>query len=74
MEKSCRNYAPKGSLIPLLVNNTKHPLHVRNCLKIRYFERVLSEIRYFERVLSERVLSESLKKVSFIFPFKPNLF
>ena len=46
-------------LFLLLVNNPKQPLHERIVLKIRFFERVLSESR---------------KKVNFIFPFKPNLF
>ena len=36
----------------ILINNPKQPLHTRNCFKIRYFE---------------RVLSESLQKVNFIF-------
>ena len=44
----------------ILVNNPKQPSHTRNCFK---------NSRYFEKVLSE-----SLKKVNFFFPFKPNLF
>ena len=31
--------------------------------------KIVLKIRYFERVLSE-----SLKNINFIFPFKPNLF
>ena len=61
MEKSCRKYAPKASPRPLfiLVNNPKQPLHARNILKIRYFE---------------RGLTKTLKKVNFIFSFQHNPF
>ena len=62
MEKSFRNYAPKASTRPLL-NFGKSPKTAIACKKL------FQKIRYFERVLSE-----SLKKVNFIFPFKPNLF
>ena len=43
----------------ILLNNPKQPLHARNSLKIRY---------------SEKGLSKSIKKVKFIFSFKPSPF
>ena len=61
MEKSCTKCAPKASprAFLILVNNPKQPLHARNSLKTRYFE---------------RGLSKSLKKVNFIFSFEPSPF
>ena len=61
MEKSCRKYAPRATARPLfvLLNSPKQPLHARNSFQIRYFE---------------RGLSKSLKKVNFIFSFKPSPF
>ena len=60
MEKSCRNCEPKASPRPFLIllNNPKQPLHPRNSLKIKYFE---------------RELLKSLKKGNFIFSFELSL-
>ena len=52
-----QNLVPDPFLI--LINNPKHPLHARNSLRVRYFE---------------RGLSNSFKKVYFIFSFKPSPF
>ena len=52
-----RKLVPDPFLI--LVNNSKQPLHVRNSLKIRPFE---------------KRLSKGLKKVNFIFSFLPSPF
>ena len=46
-------------LFIIFVNNPKQPLHARNYLKKRYFE---------------RGLSKSLEKDNFIFSFKPSPF
>ena len=56
-ENEYRKLVPDPFLI--LVNNSKQPLHVRNPLKIRLFE---------------KRLSKGLKKVNFIFSFLPSPF
>ena len=60
MEKSCIKCAQKLRRDPILilVNNPKQSLHERNSFK--------NFRRYFEKVFSKR-----LKKVNFIFCFKP---
>ena len=61
IDKSCRKCAAKlvPDLFIIFVNNPKQPLHARNYLKKRYFE---------------RGLSKSLEKDNFIFSFKPSPF
>ena len=59
MEKSCRKCAPKAGPRPFF-NFAKYP---KTAIEI------LFKIRYFERGLSK-----GLKKVNFIFSFKPSLF
>ena len=61
MNNRAENVHQKLGPDPLLIltNNPKQPLHARIVLKIRYFE---------------RRLLKALKKVNFIFPFKPSPF
>ena len=61
MEKSCTKCAPKAGPDPFLIllSNSRQTCMQEILLKMRYFE---------------KGLSQSLKKVKFIFSFEPSLF
>ena len=61
-QKSARNYALKAS--PRTSVNFGKKTQNCHCM-----QKIVLKIRYFDRALSK-----TLKKVNFIFPFKPNFF